>query len=43
MITDANLSQWLKPGWTIDSNALSDGPPGAIPISQLLNSYFDRP
>ncbi len=43
VITAANLSQWVEPGWTINTNALSDGPPGAIPIDQLLNSYFNRP
>ena len=43
VITTANLSQWVKPSWTINTNALSDGPPSAIPIKPLLNTYFNKP
>ena len=43
VITDANLSQWVKPSWTISTNALSDGPPSAIPINPLLDTYFSKP
>jgi ribose transport system substrate-binding protein len=42
VITSANLSQWVLPGWTIHTNALSDGPPSAIPINALLNTYFSK-
>ena len=27
VITSANLSQWVVPGWTTSTNALGDGPP----------------
>jgi ribose transport system substrate-binding protein len=42
VITAANLNQWVKPGWTINTNALSDGPPSAVPIASLLNTYFSK-
>jgi ribose transport system substrate-binding protein len=42
VITQANLSQWVKPSWTVNTNALSDGPPSAIPIKALLNTYFSK-
>ncbi len=42
VITNANLNQWVKPGWTINTNALSDGPPSAVPIAALLNTYFAK-
>ncbi|HWD76644.1 MAG TPA: substrate-binding domain-containing protein [Solirubrobacteraceae bacterium] len=43
VISNANLSQWVQPGWTISTNALSDGPPSAIDIPALLNTYFNKP
>ena len=29
VISTANLSQWIEPGWTASTNALGDGPPSA--------------
>lgn len=40
VITTANLSQWIEPGWTASTNALGDGPPSAVPITALLKTYF---
>jgi ribose transport system substrate-binding protein len=40
VISTANLSQWIEPGWTLSTNALGDGPPSAVPITALLNTYF---
>jgi ribose transport system substrate-binding protein len=40
VITTANLSQWIEPGWTESTNALGDGPPSAVAITALLNTYF---
>lgn len=40
VISTANLSQWIEPGWTASTNALGDGPPSAVPITALLNTYF---
>jgi ribose transport system substrate-binding protein len=43
VIDSANLNQWVLPGWTTSTNALSDGPPSAIDIPALLNTYFSKP
>jgi hypothetical protein len=43
VIDDANLDQWVQPGWTTSTNALSDGPASAIDIPALLNTYFSKP
>jgi ribose transport system substrate-binding protein len=42
VINTANLSQWIEPGWTASTNALGDGPPSAVPITALLNTYFTK-
>lgn len=42
VITTANLSQWIEPGWTESTNALGDGPPTAVPITALLGTYFKK-
>jgi ribose transport system substrate-binding protein len=42
VISSGNLDQWIQKGWTTSTNALSDGPPSAIPIPALLNSYFSK-
>lgn len=43
VITSANLDKWIEPGWTTSTNALSDGPACAIPITALLKTYFNKP
>jgi ribose transport system substrate-binding protein len=43
VIDDSNLDQWVQPGWTTSTNALSDGPASAIDIPALLNTYFSKP
>ncbi len=40
VINDGNLNQWIEPGWTQSTNALGDGPPCSIPITNLLKTYF---
>jgi ribose transport system substrate-binding protein len=40
VISTANLSQWIEPGWTLSTNELGDGPPSAVPITALLSTYF---
>lgn len=42
VITSADLSQWIEPGWTASTNALGDGPPSAVPITALLQTYFNK-
>jgi len=42
VIDTANLSQWIEPGWTASTNALGDGPPSAVPITSLLDTYFAK-
>jgi ribose transport system substrate-binding protein len=42
-ITAANLNQWVLPGWTTSTNALADGPPNAVPIKALIDTYFSKP
>jgi ribose transport system substrate-binding protein len=43
VIDSSNLNQWVLPGWTTSTNALSDGPANAIDIPALLNTYFSKP
>jgi ribose transport system substrate-binding protein len=43
VINAANLDQWIMSGWTASTNALGDGPPSAVPITDLLKTYFDKP
>jgi len=38
-ITSANLTRWVNPSWTTETNALADAPNG-IPIKQLVDAYF---
>jgi ribose transport system substrate-binding protein len=42
VITQANLNQWIEPGWTAATNALGDGPPSAVQITSLLATYFNK-
>ena len=42
VIDDANLNQWVQMNWTTSTNALSDGPASAIPINELLDTYFNK-
>lgn len=42
VITAATLNQWIQPGWTASTNALGDGPPSAIAITSLLDTYFKK-
>jgi ribose transport system substrate-binding protein len=42
VITTANLSQWIEPGWTESTNALGNGPASAVPITALLKDYFKK-
>lgn len=42
VITTANLSQWILPGWTASTNALGDGPPCSVQITPLLKTYFNK-
>ncbi len=42
VITPANLNKWIQPGWTQSTNALGDGPPSAVPITALLDTYFKK-
>jgi ribose transport system substrate-binding protein len=42
VITSANLSQWIQPGWTASTNALGDGPPCSVQITPLLKTYFNK-
>jgi len=43
VIDSSNLDQWVLPGWTTSTNALSDGPANAVDIPALLNTYFSKP
>ena len=43
VVTAANLSQWVLPGWTTSTNALANGPAGTWPFAQLIDSYFSKP
>ena len=43
VITAANLSEWILPGWTTSTAAQANGPVSAIPIQALVNSYTTKP
>ena len=43
VIDSSNLDNWVQPGWTTSTNALSDGPANAVDIPALLNTYFSKP
>jgi ribose transport system substrate-binding protein len=43
LVTDANLSEWVEPGWTSATPAQANGPANAIPIQALVNSYTSKP
>jgi ribose transport system substrate-binding protein len=43
VVTAANLSQWVLPGWTTSTNALANGPAGNVPFAKLIDSYFSKP
>jgi ribose transport system substrate-binding protein len=42
-ITKDNLNEWVKPEWTVQTNALADGPDDAVPIQELLDTYLSKP
>lgn len=42
LITAANLSQWVEPGWTSASTVEANGPASAIPITELVNAYTTK-
>jgi ribose transport system substrate-binding protein len=44
LITDANLSQWVQPGWTLDTPlANAPGPQGVFYSSAFLDQFFTNP
>ena len=43
LITAANLSQWVQPGWTASTTVEANGPASAIPITALVNGYTTKP
>jgi hypothetical protein len=43
LITTANLSQWVEPGWTASTTVEANGPASAIPITALVNGYTTKP
>jgi ribose transport system substrate-binding protein len=44
IITDANLSQWVEPGWNLNTPlAYAPGPPGVFYPASFLNQFFTRP
>lgn len=44
LVTDANLSQWVQPGWTLDTPlAYAPGPPGVFYSSAYLDQFFSNP
>jgi ribose transport system substrate-binding protein len=43
VITKANLSQWVQPGWTTSTTGEANGPATAIPITELVNEYTVKP
>ncbi len=42
IITKANLSQWIAPGWTTSTTVEANGPGTALPITQLVNEYTTK-
>jgi ribose transport system substrate-binding protein len=44
IITDANLSQWVEPGWSLDTPiAYAPGPPNVFYPTAYLNQFFTKP
>ncbi|MFZ0384147.1 MAG: substrate-binding domain-containing protein [Solirubrobacteraceae bacterium] len=44
LITNANLSQWVEPGWTIDTpGAYAPGPPNVYYPTSYLQQFFTKP
>jgi ribose transport system substrate-binding protein len=44
LITNANLSQWVEPGWTIDTpGAYAPGPPNVFYPTSFLQQFFTQP
>jgi ribose transport system substrate-binding protein len=44
IITDANLSQWVQPGWSLDTPlAYAPGPPNVFYPTSYLNQFFTKP
>jgi ribose transport system substrate-binding protein len=44
LITSANLSQWVEPGWTIDTpGAYAPGPPNVFYPTSYLQQFFTTP
>jgi ribose transport system substrate-binding protein len=43
VITNANLSQWVEPGWTPSTTVEANGPTNALPITELVNEYTTKP
>ena len=44
IITDANLSQWVEPGWSLTTPiAYAPGPPNVFYPTSYLNQFFTKP
>ena len=44
LVTDANLSQWVQPGWTLTTSlGYAPGPPGVFYAPKYLNQFFSKP
>ncbi len=44
LVTDANLSQWVQPGWTLTTSlGYAPGPPGVFYPPKYLNQFFGKP
>jgi ribose transport system substrate-binding protein len=44
IITDANLSQWVQPGWSLNTPlAYAPGPPNVFYPASYLNQFFSKP
>lgn len=44
LVTSANLSQWVQPGWNLDTPlAYAPGPPGVFYSSAYLDQFFSSP
>ncbi len=44
LITNANLSQWVQPGWTLTTSlGYAPGPPGVFYPPKYLNQFFSKP
>jgi ribose transport system substrate-binding protein len=42
VITDANLSQWAQPGWTLSTPGEASGTPNAFLPPAYLNDFFNK-